>query len=111
MTSFPPTEDPTGDQHWEQPRFDEPTAVSGPVLQPGQLRPTVPPPGPVETVIGVAAGVIWPIMIVLGVFTSLSLGTAIVLAIIASLVLNQVQRTSHNQRRASIQPPATPPLR
>lgn len=86
--------------------------MSGPVLQPGQLRPTVPPPGRVETVVGVVAGVIWPVMIVLGIFTSLSLGTAIIVAIIASIVLNQVRRTLHSQRRASIQPPPpSPPLR
>lgn len=83
--------------------------MTGPVLQPGQLRPTPPPPSQVETVVAMAAGLIWPVMLVLGIFTSLSMMTAIVIAIIASLVLNQVKRTLRSQRRASIQPPSNPP--
>lgn len=81
---------------------------SGPVLQPGQRRPTPPPPSQAEIWIGAAAGLVWPIMIVLGVFTSLSLAAAIIIAIVASIGLNRVKKELRLRRLMALQPPDEP---
>lgn len=109
MTSSSPTGDPADDQRWEQPRFEEPPVYSGPVLQPGQRRPAPPAPSQTEIWVGAAAGLVWPVMIILGVFTGVNLGVAIVIALVSSIVLNHVKRTLRAQRLAELRPPETPP--
>ncbi len=105
MVTNPPTEQPE-EQRWQQPQFspgaERPPVVTGHVLVPGER---VPPPSVLETVISTAAGLVWPVMMVIGIFTSFSFWTALVIAFIASSVLGAVKAQLRARRRTAIQPP------
>ena len=101
----PPTEQPE-DQRWQQPSFapgSEPTpVVSGQILVPGEQ---VPPASTVETVVSTLAGLVWPVMLIIGIFTGFPFWTALIIAFIASSVLGAVKGQLRARRRAAIQPP------
>jgi hypothetical protein len=105
MVTNPPTEQPE-EQRWQQPQFSpgaEPQpVVTGRVLVPGER---VPPPSSVETMISLVAGLVWPVMMILGIFGPLSFWTALVIAFISSSVLGAVRGQLRARRRAAIQRP------
>lgn len=102
-----PTEDRSG--QWQQPPFtqppgQEPVEVSGPVIVPGEQPP---PPSALETLVNIGNGVLWPVMIFLGIFGRIPFMVAIFIAIIGSIVLGQVAAHLRRSRRA--QTPTRPP--
>lgn len=76
--------------------------VTGQVLVPGER---VPPPSSAETMISVVAGLVWPVMMVLGIFGPIPFWTALVIAFIASSLLGAVRGQLKARRRAAIQRP------
>ena len=110
------TNAPTGqpeEQRWQQPSFvpgSEPSpVVSGNVLVPGEQPP---PPSAVETIVSTLAGLVWPVMLAIGIFTGFPFWTALIIAFIASSVLGAVKgQLRASRRRAAIQPPPPSPLR
>ena len=101
----PPTEHPE-EQQWQQPSFvprqEQTPVVSGQVLVP---REQLPPPSAVENVVSTLAGLVWPVMVAIGIFTGFPFWTALIIAFVASAVLGAVKRQLRSQRRAAIQPP------
>lgn len=118
VTSTPPAGGP--EREWQQPPFQQPPVpqpyepaqpAAGQFPRPSQdivPRPVVPPPSVAETVVGSLAGVVWPVMILLAVFTHIGFWPAIIFALIASTVLGNIRGHLRSQRRALAPPP--PPL-
>jgi hypothetical protein len=111
MVTNPPTEQPE-EQRWQQPEFapgaEPPPVLSGQVLVPGERvsGERVPPPSALETVIGVVAGLVWPVMMILGIFGPVPFWSALVIAFVASWVLGTVKSQLRAQRRrGAINPP------
>lgn len=109
----PPTEQPE-EQRWQQPAFtpgaEQPPVLSGQVLVPGEQVSggRVPPQSTLETMIGVVTGLVWPVMMILGIFGPVPFWTALMVALIASSVLGAVKGQLRARRRAAIQPPPSP---
>jgi hypothetical protein len=83
--------------------------VSGNVLVPGEQPP---PPSAVETIVSTLAGLVWPVMVVIGIFTGFPFWTALIIAFITSSVLGAVKgQLRASRRRAAIQPPPPSPFR
>ncbi len=76
--------------------------LSGQVLVP---RSQVPPPSVAETIISTTAGLVWPVMMVLGIFGPVPFVSALIIAFVASSVLGAVKGRLRAQRRAAVQPP------
>ena len=86
---------------WEQPSFTEapqPPVFSGPVLRASQARPAA-PPSRVENLLRLAARLVWPVAIVLAIFTDLSLGTAVLAALAISIGLHVARRSLRTSRQ------------
>lgn len=98
----PPTEQPE-EQRWQQPEFapgaEQPPVLSGQVVVPGER---VPPPSTLETVVGVVAGLVWPVMMILGIFGPVPFWSALVIALVASWVLGAVKGQLKAQRRRGV---------
>jgi hypothetical protein len=116
VTSTPPVGEP--EREWQQPPFQQPSFPQQPdpapsgndVPYPSQVvvpRPVMPPPSLAETVVGSLAGVVWPVMILLAVFTHIGFWPAIIFALIASTVLGNIRGHLRSQRRALPPPPRT----
>lgn len=102
VTSNPPTQEPE-EQRWQQPAFQpEPeftqAPMTGPVVVP---RASVPPPSGFESVVGSLAGLVWPVMILLAVFTRFPFWTAIIIALIASTVLGALKKNLKQRRHST----------
>lgn len=114
MTGSPPTGD--AEQRWQQPAFgpakDEPSvpAPSSGAMMPassgGLVR--VPPPSTAETVLGVLAKLIWPVAIVLIIFSKAGIFPLVLFAIVAGIVLEGVRKHLRQRRRASARPSVEP---
>ncbi|MCW3156423.1 hypothetical protein [Micropruina sonneratiae] len=101
MTTNPPTDDPE-EQRWQQPPFQpEPETqhgpLRGPVLVPGRGV-AVPPPSSFEAVLSALAKLVWPVAILLAIFTKLSFWPVLLVAIVLSTVLGAL-RNNLRQRR------------
>lgn len=90
---------------WEQPSFPEAppqSVVSGPVLRARPVRP-ISPPSRVESLVRLAAGLVWPVAILLAIFTDVSVGTAVFAGLAISIALHVVKRSL--QARRQTRPP------
>ncbi len=111
VTTNPPTGEP--EPRWEQPAFKPEavppyaTPVSGRLIVPGATNRT-PPPSSFETVIGTLAKLVWPVAILLVVFTKLAFWPVLIGAIVLGTVLGALKRNLRQQRRA-LPPPPPPP--
>ena len=94
------------DERWQQPPFTasepaEPTPAEPPVVQGQLLVPAVStPPSVAETVLGSVAGIVWPVMIVLAIFSVVGWVQAIVVAIVASAALGAARNHLKARRKA-----------
>lgn len=118
MTNNPPSGEP--EPRWQQPPFqaggatpyepnrDEPTddvpsyggseqPVSGYVVP---VAAPVPPPSAVETVIGTLARLVWPVAILLVIFTHLSFWPVLITAIVVGTILRALKGNLRQRRRA-----------
>jgi hypothetical protein len=87
---------------WEQPSFTEapqPGVVSGPVLQPRPVRHTT-PPSRTESLLRLASGLVWPVAILVAIFTDVSVATAVFAGLAISIALHVVRRTLQTRRQA-----------
>lgn len=100
--------------NWQQPPFapgpeDPAPTVSGAIVVPGG---DPAPPSVLESVIRVIAGVVWPVMLVLGIFGPVPFFAAMVIALVASSVLTTVSKELKQRRRArAVLPPKGEDLR
>ena len=107
MTTNPPVSepDPVGDseQRWQQPSFTPgPESLQNPVtgsVLPAAGRP-VSPPSPFESVVGALAGIVWPVAILLIIFTKLAFWPVLIAAIVAGTVLGALKRNQRQRRLA-----------
>lgn len=108
------TNPPTGDEErrWEQPAFQpdaeqQVTPLTGRLIVPGATGRT--PPSTFETVISTLARFVWPVAILLVVFTKAAFWPVLIVAIVLGTVLSAVSRNLRQQRRALPRPPSGAP--
>ena len=120
MTSYPTGDShPSGDereQRWQQPAFapqpiNEPPTFkqSGQGMQPFVSGPVVrftAPPSVSETIVGTLAGLVWPVAILLIIFTNLGFWPGIITAMVVGAVLGGVKKNLKARRRAVLPPQA-----
>ncbi len=114
VTSNPPSDEQ--EPRWEQPEFlpdpepREATPVTGHVIVPGETA-RVPPPSALENVIGALAKVVWPVAILMIVFTRASFWPLLISAIVLGTVLSALKQNMRQRRRANsiYLPPAPGP--
>lgn len=102
------------DQQWTQPDFasqpdaapSTPPVVTGPILLPAGAPP--PPPTALESGLRIVARLVWPVMILLALMGG-SWWMNILIAIIASTILDQVVRELRRRRLASFSAGIVPP--
>ena len=112
MTSNPPPGEP--EQQWQQPNFDAPRdeqfvqPVTGHVIVPG-VGGRVPPPSTFETMIGPLAKLVWPVAILMIIFTGVSLWPGLIGAIVMGTILSALKNNLRQRRRWQVQPPEVGP--
>lgn len=101
------------DQQWAQPDFaPQPESaqsvpvVTGPILLPAGTPP--PPPAALESILRLVAKLVWPVLILLAFMTG-NWWTNILIAIIASTVVDQIVRELRRRRLASFRAGIVPP--
>ena len=104
------SQSPTEDRpEWQQPPFTPPAedapVVSGQVVVPGE-QPAA--PSVLESGISMVTGLIWPVMIFLGIFGRIPFMVAIFLAIVASIILGRLAKHLRQQRLAQLRGPRPP---
>lgn len=97
-------------QDWQQPPFVPPDEQAAPTVSGAIVVPNspAPPPSVAEVAIRAVAGVVWPVMLLLGIFGPMSFWAALVIAMVASAVLRQVSRELKRRRKAPYQIPSGP---
>ncbi len=113
VSSYPP--DGPAEQQWQQPPFasDGPprdaTPASGHVVVPGTPGP-LPAPSSFEVLIGTLAKLVWPVAILLIVFTKATFWPVLITAIVAGTILGALKRNLKQRRREIAAHHPRPPL-
>jgi hypothetical protein len=108
VSTTPPAGQP--EPQWQQPEFQPEPPLYGAPLE-GQLytgpsgqqlvsRPASLPPSVPETVLQTLNGLVWPVMIVLAIMGTVGWWPAIITALVANVVLENVRRHLRSRRRA-----------